>query len=82
MADSPHTIDPSVARIGNLRPVEAADRLNELRYFVECVYMAAGQLEHDASNALMFVLDYVSTELRKLAVEINPHADAEGDENE
>lgn len=66
-----------------LSRVQIVDRLNGIRHFVECSWMAAGSLTTENRNALQAVLGHVERGLRELAEEIHPaRADETGDQQE
>ena len=62
-----------------LDAIEICDRLDGLRYFVECAYLAAGSrsLNPTDGNGLQAVLDHAMTGMRELAEEIKPSEEAE-----
>lgn len=69
MADAHKTKPPS--------PLAIADKLNELRSFVDCAWSAAGTLgDPEERDGIQTVLHHVTKEMQKLALDIYPCSDA------
>lgn len=60
------------------------DRLNDLRHFVECAWLAAGTLPREEANAIQTVLDHASSGMEKLGEDMagDPADEAEEGEEE